>query len=261
MRILTSTIIIGITALFVACSDISEDERLQYIAPATVNRAVLIEDFTGQRCVNCPAAHETIARLHEQYGSEQVIAVSIHGGALAVNSTPTITGLRTPLGDEYNQYWGVESWPSGIINRQSGIITHDLWAASVYEEIQKPTTVSLNAVTRYDAATATATVEVDALSTAAFTGKLQVWLTEDNIVAPQQMADGSMNRDYVHQHVLRAAVNGSWGSDLSLTANEQQHETYSIAVADNWQASSLSFVVFAYNADGVAQVTSTSVSN
>jgi hypothetical protein len=77
----------------------------------------------------------------------------------------------------------------------------------------------------------------------------------------QQMADGSMNRDYVHQHVLRAAVNGSWGSDLSLTANEQQHETYSIAVADNWQASALSFVVFAYNADGVAQVTNTSVSN
>ena len=43
-------------ALFTACDNIPEDDRLIYIKPAAVSRAVLIEDFTGQACVNCPAA-------------------------------------------------------------------------------------------------------------------------------------------------------------------------------------------------------------
>ena len=54
--------------LLASCDNISEDERFIYVKPADVKRRVLIEDFTGQRCVNCPAAHEEIDRLQEQYG-------------------------------------------------------------------------------------------------------------------------------------------------------------------------------------------------
>ena len=35
-----------------ACSHIDEDERLIYVKPVAASRNVLIEDFTGQRCVN-----------------------------------------------------------------------------------------------------------------------------------------------------------------------------------------------------------------
>ena len=58
-----------LTAVFMtACSNIDEDERLIYVKPAAVERSVLLEDFTGQRCVNCPLAADEIAKLHEQYG-------------------------------------------------------------------------------------------------------------------------------------------------------------------------------------------------
>ena len=43
-----------ITLAAASCSNIDEDERLIYVKPADVGRAVLIEDFTGQKCVNCP---------------------------------------------------------------------------------------------------------------------------------------------------------------------------------------------------------------
>ena len=52
--------------LMVACSHIDEDEQLIYVKPAPVERCVLIEDFTGQRCVNCPNAAEEIEKLIEQ---------------------------------------------------------------------------------------------------------------------------------------------------------------------------------------------------
>ena len=37
-----------------SCSNIDEGDRLIYVKPAEVGRAVLIEDLTGQRCINCP---------------------------------------------------------------------------------------------------------------------------------------------------------------------------------------------------------------
>ena len=46
-------ILFAFTALaFMACSHIDEDERLIYVKPAAVQRSVLLEDFTGQRCIN-----------------------------------------------------------------------------------------------------------------------------------------------------------------------------------------------------------------
>ena len=60
--------IIGVLALLaVSCSHISEDERLIYVKPAQAARCILIEDFTGQRCVNCPAATAEISKLQQQY--------------------------------------------------------------------------------------------------------------------------------------------------------------------------------------------------
>ena len=73
--------------LISACSNIDESERLIYVEPAHVARAVLIEDFTGQRCVNCPNAVAEIERLQEAYGEENVIAVGIHSGPLSIFST------------------------------------------------------------------------------------------------------------------------------------------------------------------------------
>ena len=35
-----------------SCSNIDEGDRLIYVKPAEVGRAILIEDFTGQKCIN-----------------------------------------------------------------------------------------------------------------------------------------------------------------------------------------------------------------
>ena len=70
------------TLAFVACSHIDEEDRLIYVKPAAAQRCVLLEDFTGQRCINCPKANDEIHALQEQYGADTVIAVAIHSGPL-----------------------------------------------------------------------------------------------------------------------------------------------------------------------------------
>ena len=56
--------IIGVMLLFSACStQIDEDQRLTYVKPAAVGKNVLLVDFTGQRCINCPTASLEIEKL------------------------------------------------------------------------------------------------------------------------------------------------------------------------------------------------------
>lgn len=84
-----------------ACSNIDEDDRFIEVEPVEVAKRVLIEDFTGQRCVNCPNASEMIESLQEQYGAENVIAVGIHSGPFSKTVTNQPFPLWTETGDYY----------------------------------------------------------------------------------------------------------------------------------------------------------------
>ena len=62
--------IIGIAAsLFTACENISEDERLLDVEGVTAQRVVLLEDYTGQACVNCPEAHKEAQKVQASHTS------------------------------------------------------------------------------------------------------------------------------------------------------------------------------------------------
>lgn len=147
----TKYLLLLMAAALTACSSyIADDEQLIYVRPADVARAVLIEDFTGQRCVNCPDAAEEIVRLKQQYGDTAVIAVGIHSGPLAVFSTPTVVGLRTADGDAYYDHWAIDREPLGYINRAGTIATHDKWATLVHDAIQQPAAVTIALAAHFD---------------------------------------------------------------------------------------------------------------
>ena len=80
----------------VACQEVDPNDRLIYVKPAEVGRAVLIEDYTGQECVNCPNGTNAINSIVETYGEKNVIAVGIHSGPLASKGK---TSLATEIGD------------------------------------------------------------------------------------------------------------------------------------------------------------------
>jgi hypothetical protein len=59
--------------------------------------------------------------------------------------------------------------------------------------------------------------------------------------------------------VFRAAVNGTWGTDITLREGEEQEHSFSIALSDEWKTENLSIVAFVYNDSGVEQVERTVV--
>ena len=240
-----------------SCDNIAEDDRLVYEPLPEVKRSVLIEDFTGQRCVNCPNAAEEIHSLQQEYGDSVVIAVGIHGGPMAVKpnpARPNVVGLATDLGDAYNDYWKVEQWPMGMVNR-SGVCAYTDWKARVREELQKTAPVDIVVGNYKPDENGSITVFASLTGVRGrTTGKLQIWIVEDNIKAIQLMPDGSANQDYVHQHVFRGAVNGDWGEDIAVDEGGVTTVFRDYDLPDDWNRENLSLVAFVYNDQGVQQV-------
>jgi hypothetical protein len=253
-----------IAAAFIAivaasCSNIDPDERLNYVKPAEVGRAVLIEDFTGQKCPNCPRGTERLNEIVETYGEDNVIVVGIHSGALGYAGTTKNVGLMTDEGNTYYTKWDKENkigQPWVLINRsQSPNNELDTWMSPVTELISKKAVLSVGISNAYDEATRQLTIDVDAFGTnGSHSGKLQVWLIEDGIVAMQTLGNGSVDRNYVHNHVFRTSVNGTWGEDVSIKEGEHTYKTYNYTLPEKWNAEKVSVVAFVYDDNEVLQV-------
>lgn len=243
----------GLVGILFSCSDIAEDERLIYVEPAKAARNVLIEDFTGQRCVNCPKATEAIHEIQNIYG-ENVIAVAIHcgpfGGLSAKNN-----GLMTESGKEYWSTWfePTQGQPVAKINRGAATNDYENWSKLVKESLEQTTDVTINATADYTPGAPYLTLKATTRANSGRKAKIQAWLTEDDITAPQIMPDGSRNNEYVHQHVFRAVVNGAWGEEI-VYGEDEQNFTWMTNLDSTWKPENMHAVVFVYDDNGVEQV-------
>lgn len=242
-----------------SCSNIDEGERLIYVKPAEVGRAILIEDFTGQRCINCPTGTEIINGIVDTYGEDNVIAVGIHSGPLGFAGNSKTVGLMTDTGNEYYTRWDKENkmgQPWVIFNRKTSPDSHyNNWAAMVGTIISEKANLSVKIANAYDAATRTLTTTVGADGVnGTVNGKLQVWIVEDGVKALQMMPDGKSNKEYIHNHVFRAAVNGTWGEDVTVKEGETTTKQYSYKLPETWNADNIAVVAFVYNDGGVENV-------
>ena len=261
-----------------ACDEIDEQDRFQKVEIASGGESggegggegtgfgaknVLIEDFTGQRCSNCPLAANTISTLQTSFGHDRVIPVAIHGGDLTMAAP---TGLANAIGNTYTAERGVSSKPKGEVDRTGQLLDQEKWGTAVLERIAMTAHVKLgveNIAFDADSRELSFSVKTAADLTGA-QGLLQVWLTESHIHTyqktpdpnrfPQYPASGN-DHNYEHNHVLRACVSAKDGDALTLVAGGSETRTYKYILDADWVADNMSVIVIAYNAaEGVLQV-------
>ena len=254
----------AMASLVFACSNVDEDNRFIEIEdPITpqdstsiiVTKNVLIEDFTGQMCQNCPLAGDVIKELHETYDST-LIPVAIYSGKPGMCIPVGKKGsLTTNEGQEYFETWGLSDQPIGLVNRKGGPLDKSKWAAKVFEysKEQAPLAMNVKSVLSEDGKTINVHVVVDPIKSVS--GKLQLWILEDNIIGTQKMPDGKPIHDYQHNHVFRASVNGTWGEDMQFTEKNTFEKDYVVNIQNDWKGENIHIVAFVYNdAEGVLQV-------
>ena len=238
-----------------SCDNIDDNERLIYIEPTLASRNVLIEDFTGQKCVNCPKAAEAIHEIQQVYGDTAVVAVAIHCGPFAFDGTSKYPiGLHTATGDEYWNNWfeSTQGQPVAKINRGAATNDYGNWSNEVVAALQQTTDVQINATSTFDEASRKLDITTTTIATAGKKAMLQLWLTEDNIIAMQKDGANTLG-DYQHNHVFRGAVNGTWGEEFTYTESLITfHHTYTLPA--DWDAKNVHIVAFVYNENGVEQV-------
>ena len=224
-------------------------------------RKLLLEEFTGHACPNCPAAATIANQLKQTYG-DTLILVGIHASGFANPNNPNSnysTDFRTTAGNEYNTFWGVgvAGLPKGFVSRSkiisnNIIIPKDSWGSAISTLKNGSADAKLEIGLIYDSSTRTVTTfaKATALNQLNDSYKLMVYLTEDNIVDWQ--LDGSTHiNNYNHRHVLRDAISGTWGEELipaGTSAGTIRTKTYSnYVINSNWKVSDCTIVAYIYN--------------
>lgn len=249
-------------AAFASCSNIAEDERLIFVEDKTIITTitkgpvptVLVEDFTGQKCTWCPQGTRILEEQIALYGKEKVIPVAIHSGRLGFKGTATSVGLMTDLGIYYwnkNGFTNETSQPTAVINRRHTTDNRDSWGSLIYEELTRKVDINVEFSTEYDEETRELTVTAACFGNVSAEGFLQVWLTESNITA-MQIDEGETRKDYIHNHVLRAAINGNDGEEVAITATPTE-KTYTYTIPQEYDVENCQIVAFVYNGSGVLQ--------
>lgn len=181
-------------------------------------KRVLIEEFTGIHCGYCPYAHEIVKELIKAQ-PDKVCAVAHHAGSYAYPG-PDEPDFRLNESTELNNYFDISGYPAGTVNRQrlyGNIISNRvMWATYAHEQSLEVAPVNLWLSSSYDEATRQLTIDVEGYYTQDVEDEsnlLNVMVTENNVKGPQ--SGGGVGSDYMHQHMVRAFVTGTWGETIT----------------------------------------------
>jgi thiol-disulfide isomerase/thioredoxin len=254
-------IVIGI-ALIPGC-DIVEEPYLVQVGDNDTNgtgvhfRKVLLEDYTGQKCPNCPEAAEIAHNLQTIYG-DKVVVIALHAGFYSVpEETGNFTAdYRTSVGNDLNAYFAFPAYPMGMVNRTafsgSTILLKDSWESAVEAQLELDPEASIEITNTYFPSDRKldCTVETEFLTDKEGIYNICVFVMESLIVSPQQ-TEGGVVTDYVHNHMLRASMNGTWGelvgADGSAVNGVKVSNSYTMNLPAGWNDVNCAVVAFVYN--------------
>lgn len=227
-------------------------------------RQVLIEEFTGERCVNCPAGSAAIEALLGVHG-QRLVAVSIHAGFFAVPFPESDAQLANSTGeslltllDEPNGF------PTAVVNRrefdgeESLQVVQAAWAGHISNELLPDPTVKIDLQSEYNDATGEVDIQADLYVVENIDYedvRLTVYITENNVSDPQTTPNGT-DFDYIHKHVFRAAVSAFDGDAIneSMPAGSVVNRSFSITLDPSWVPSECHVVGFVHRGGGTQDV-------
>ena len=206
------------------------------VATTPQKRRVLVEDFTGIHCSNCPDAHERIEKMRRAF-PELVTSVAIHYGSYANPSTDQ-PDYRTTESGELHDHFGIAryGYPAGQLNRmtfdEENVINRGLWTRYSREIILQDADVNIWANATYDKETRLVSVDVELCYVNEVDpngSALCVSLLQGKIIGPQS---GSVDAlEYEHNHMLRAMITPVWGDTIA-SSNEgeivKRHYEYTL---------------------------------
>ncbi len=212
------------------------------------NKNVVLEEFTGIHCPNCPDGHRR-AQLIQNAHPDDVVLINIHTGSYAVPATGE-PDFRTLFGLSLENQSELAGYPAGTVNRhvfgysQSGSSTatalgRDQWTNATNTLLSQNSYCNIALEADIDVNTRVMTVNVEVYYTAdapVSSNFINVALLQDNIEGPQSGSSYNPdqvlpNGNYNHMHMLRHLITGQWGDQVSTVSQGtlvQRQYTYTL---------------------------------
>lgn len=178
------------------------------------SKTVLVEEYTGVQCPNCPEGTLILSNYQDAHPGK-MIAVALHGGKLAApinnsHGTSRYDFRNQDVMNLMNSYFGgLPPQPAAAIDRikmngEYFNTSRSQWAGIITQEATQPAPVNIDLTSRYDTAYNKVVVKVKVSYTLTVSAKqsLSVWLMEDGIV-DMQLNQTAYIPDYIHNHVFR----------------------------------------------------------
>ncbi|MFZ4798710.1 MAG: Omp28-related outer membrane protein [Bacteroidia bacterium] len=242
------------------------------VIPAPQQANVLIEDFTGVKCANCPRA-QTVAKNIVAANPKRVFVMGIHPGKGLLNSF--VSPFKTP-GDDHDSKYDFRTdegadiitflgssggLPIGSINRtkfngESAILIDDpKWNGFTLGLLNNNSIVNIDTFSNkgvyfVEANKIRMNVKLTFTSSTNDSQYISIAIIENGLVDFQK--SGSITiEDYDHEHVLRRMVTPATGTQLkaSIKAGRVFETTYDyeITPTETWNKKNLKVLVFVHN--------------
>jgi Outer membrane protein Omp28 len=244
-----------------------------FTANTNTLRNVMIEDFTGHKCVNCPLATANMEQLIAT-NPTRIFGVAIHSSANGLGAFQEVDaeyqeeffcdeGLT--IGAFFGTIPGSDfiGNPRFCVNR---VIANNQYTTNAGSAISNKTTtclasalkVNIQAASNYFASTRglflhTEVDKIDQTLTADL--GLVVYVVEDSLIAPQ-IVPTSLDPDgkddaYIHREIMRGCIDGkAFGRILGaadLNANGKYYVNYSYKVPTELEIDNMHLVIYVYD--------------
>lgn len=261
----------GLAALLLSCKEHlipmpaggTASTDTTYMAPveAPQQRNVLIEEFTGVSCPQCPEGHQFISGFETTYPG-RIIAAGYYpfniGQADPIQGM-TVQDFRTTKATDLGSSFlgGVFFLPCATIDRTpftggSYLSDRNQWAGKVADRMQAATPVNMYVTSTYNDATHEATINVKAAFTQAVAKKimLSVSVIENNIIDAQDFPTYT-DPVYNHTHVMRDILTQTYGSPIldavAKDAGRVYERTFKYTINTAWKPENCKVIAFISN--------------
>lgn len=192
---------------------------------------VLLEDFTGVKCQNCPAAHD-VASTISAANPGRVVVSALHAWYQTQFTNP-IPGDYPDFRDSASDYIMIQlldnpnGLPNGSVNRKhfnlepKRYIFYTKWTSYVNQELALSTPINIEITNVYNATTRelTAVVKMECTADVSDDVFLSVGITENKIIGKQLFPlPAGTNTAYEHNHVLRKMLTSNNGIKINSSA-------------------------------------------
>ena len=215
-------------------------------------KTVLIKDFTGVRCVNCPVAAEHAHNLQHQLDEDHISIMSVHAGYLA-QPLGSFPDFLTDEGTEwYNNH---DSNPLFTVDHvaltEGNTLNDGQIDAPVVAALEEEQSFEIVVSRQFDETSRQLHVEAQAVALNDLDGEfyITVCLVEDHITGWQITSNG-VDREYDFRNVFRGTLNGAYGEafeDLHVDANDIFYFNYSTEINADYIAEECYLMVYVYD--------------